>query len=162
MVKQDLNEFTTTVKHDINEVASNDALFQNIPQKLQNLSRQLTSELGTVNNVTHAHQRPKKIPSRTKEAVSTATQSAYNRLSEELEALKTHEATYLVEPTGDEHHDYADWLANYDPDNNKGEISNLLIDNAKLRAIYSKLVPSWIFWSSLAVFNCLRYTRFQP
>ncbi len=141
MVRHDLTEFTVTVKHDINEVASNDTLFQNIPKKLQNLSKQLSTELGTMGSSnTQTHQKPKTIPNRSKEPAITSTKSTYSRLSDELDALKTNESTYLIEPSSDDHKDYVDWLDKYDPDNNKGEISNLLIDNVQFRALYSKLV----------------------
>jgi len=76
-----------------------------------------------------------------------------DRLQAQLHALATDPDTYMKEPDpkDDLSEDWAAWLAGLDLDKRQGEISELMINNAAVRKMYSKLVPGQVshkhFWA---------------
>lgn len=128
LIKSDLNEFTTTMKNDINEVSMQ---FQdNSLIKSLNLSKHVNeynivaSKSNTSNN--HAN-------------------AIYDRFKDELRSLQNSQDTYLNDLNNDYLEAYLKWKQNFDPDTHKGTISGLLIENATMRSLYSQLVIIQIF-----------------
>jgi len=76
-----------------------------------------------------------------------------DRLQAQLHALATDLTTYTKEPDPKDglSDDWAEWLAALDLDKRQGEISALMINNAAVRKMYTKLVPAEVshkhFWA---------------
>lgn len=76
-----------------------------------------------------------------------------DRLQAQLHALASDPSTYTKEPDPSDHlsEDWTSWLAKLDLDKRQGEISELMINNAAVRRMYSKLVPAEVshkhFWA---------------
>jgi len=72
-----------------------------------------------------------------------------DRLQAQLHALANDLATYTTEPADSEQ--FTTWLTGLDLDKRQGEISDLMINNASVRKMYSKLVPADVshkmFWA---------------
>lgn len=72
-----------------------------------------------------------------------------DRLQAQLHALANDLTTYTQEPSDNEA--WTTWLAGLDLDKRQGEISDLMINNASVRRMYSKLVPADVshklFWA---------------
>ena len=56
-----------------------------------------------------------------------------------LDAIQTDPGTYCNEPDGPPDH-YETWQESFDLDERKGEISDLLVANTDVRALFTKLV----------------------
>jgi len=72
-----------------------------------------------------------------------------DRLQAQLHALANDLTTYTQEPSDSE--EWTTWLAGLNLDTRQGEISDLMINNASVRRMYSKLVPADVshklFWA---------------
>jgi len=55
-----------------------------------------------------------------------------------LHAIQTDPTTYTTEPTPTD--SYREWLAGFDVESSKGNISELLVSNVEVRAVYTQLV----------------------
>ncbi|CAF0838888.1 unnamed protein product [Didymodactylos carnosus] len=133
-VKNDINEFTTTVKSDTEKYVS---------QATTVVKNQQVGDLGL-----------KKIVNRLSDVVqntnllnktnTTDLSSTPDRVQIELNKIQTDETVYLNDPVP--YDLYEQWKSNLasnsDIDSKKGEISQLLIDNPTIRSIYSRLVPA--------------------
>lgn len=80
-------------------------------------------------------------PNQTKTAV-------YDRAQARLRAVQVDPGTYCHSPVSSEK--FAEWLKTFDMENQKGDISELLVSNAEIRALYTNLVPTMVshteFW----------------
>ena len=55
-----------------------------------------------------------------------------------LHAIQTDPTTYTTEPSPAD--SYREWLASFDVEGSKGNISELLVSNVEVRALYTQLV----------------------
>lgn len=149
-VKRDLLEFTTVIQSDTTQAVSmtrstisenlkaeNAAVAKNKVQQgfthfLQGISKAL--EVIDIEETTSD-------PNQTKTPV-------YDRAQARLHAVQVDPGTYCNHPISSEK--CAEWLKTFDMEKHKGDISELLVSNAEIRALYTNLVPTMVshteFW----------------
>lgn len=147
IIKKDFNEFTETMKHDVNELThqlqtSEKPLFECVTA-LSTLSRPgLSNSSSSSLNAYTEH---------TGRVLTQPKKVIFDRLQSELQNLQVSQDTFLNDPSEQHLEEFIKWSESYDPDTQKGVISNLLIENEALRAIYTQLVPATVtnkvFWT---------------
>lgn len=157
MVKKDLNEFVDVIQGDtstaISETATkleenvddtkstHDATTKVVKKGMEGLSKLLhsVSELMAID------------PDDSKDEFITLTDDrfslqTYNRKQEKLHIIQTDPGTYCNEPEGL----FREWLEVFNLDDHKTKMSELLVQNPAVRAIYTQLVPTavshTVFW----------------
>ncbi|XP_071964258.1 BSD domain-containing protein 1-like isoform X2 [Antedon mediterranea] len=74
----------------------------------------------------------------------------FDRKKAKLHAIQTEPGTYCNEPDGPLDH-YEKWCQAFSLEDNKGEISELLVVNTNVRSLYTKMVPAVVshddFWN---------------
>lgn len=139
LIKNDLNEFSETMKSDFNQISTQlQATNKPLIEAMTSLNLTINKSLSNSNNQNEE----------TSLATNLQITDSFDRRKNEITTLQNNQDTYLNDPDGDEYKKFND---SYDPDSHKGDISNLLIENSTMRALYSKLVPASVsnkeFWS---------------
>lgn len=157
MVKQDLAEFVSTVQHDTSAVVADTAnavkeslkvdeeeeqdgtsarLKQGVSKFLGSLSTSLRDNISHVATAAAA-------------VTSDGPEPVFDKKQARLHEIQTDPATFCSEPNGHLGM-FEEWCKTFDPDEHKGEISELLVNVPEIRALYAKLVPSAVthvlFW----------------
>ncbi|XP_047144200.1 BSD domain-containing protein 1 isoform X1 [Hydra vulgaris] len=150
MVKKDLSEFVDVIQGDtlvaISETASklDNNLNQEQPSTSAVVKKGISKFLHTVSDLITSP------PDDTNDEIITLSDSFslenYSRKQEILQSIQLDQGTYCNEPDGL----FLEWLDTFNLDNHKSEMSELLIHNSSVRAIYTQLVPEvvshTIFW----------------
>jgi hypothetical protein len=139
LIKNDLNEFSDIMKSDFNQIST----------QLQATNKPLIEAMASLNLTINKSSTNSNIQSQeTLLATNRPITDSFDRKKNEITNIQNNEDTYINDPDGDEYNIFYD---SYDPDTQKGDISNLLIENPTMRALYSKLVPANVsnkdFWS---------------
>ncbi|CAF0746201.1 unnamed protein product [Brachionus calyciflorus] len=153
VIKSDLAEFTQTMSTDavslLNEASGSLATEGEQPGSLFKTITKSISEI-TENfhfNITEPQSEATNSES-TQKLTTSSRPLIHDRLKKDLENLQTNEQTFLNEPQDS---NYSEWENNFNMDNFKSAISDLLIENNTMRLLYSQLVPAQIsniqFWS---------------
>lgn len=164
MVKKDLNEFVDVIQGDtsvamsetaskIKEGEEEDSVASEAEKGKDDLGFQSASKVvkkGVANFLQSVSELMAVPPDDSKEEVITvsdfASSSQYNRRGEKLHALQIDPGTYCNEPEGL----FNEWLEVFNLDDNKLDMSNMLVQNPAIRAIYTQLVPAVVshtmFW----------------
>lgn len=157
MVKQDLTEFVNTVQHDTSAVVADTAnavkeslkvdeeeeqdgtsarLKQGVSKFLGSLSTSLRDNISQVAIAAAA-------------VTSDGPEPVFDKKQARLLEIQTDPATFCSEPDGHLGM-FEEWCKTFDPEEHKGEISELLVNVPEIRALYAKLVPSAVthvlFW----------------
>lgn len=79
----------------------------------------------------------------------SSSEHIFDRAKARLHAIQIDPATYCNEPTGSKE-EFEKWKATFDLEAKKGDISELLVSNVEVRALYTQMVPSTVshsdFW----------------
>merc|ERR1712226_1273550 len=162
MVKKDLNEFVEVIQGDtsvaISETAEKIDEDEKDGTQVQEEDNFASIQSATkfakkgMANFLHSVSEFMAIPpDDTREEVITvsdfpSSSTQYDRRQEKLHALQIDPGTYCNEPEGLFH----DWLEVFNLDDNKLDMSNMLVQNPAIRAIYTQLVPAVVshttFW----------------
>ncbi|XP_033645052.1 BSD domain-containing protein 1-like [Asterias rubens] len=154
-MKRDLNEFGSTVQRDTSSAVATSAevIQHNLktdPNESSTTSRVkqgFSNMLGGLSE-TFAPKDPRK-ESDPRIVLHKSDQHIFDKAKARLYAIQVSPGTYCNDPDGPPCL-YEDWLASFDTDEYKGEISDLLVANTDVRAIYTKLVPAVVsnadFW----------------
>ena len=142
-MKKDFNEFTETMKHDMNELShqlqAGEKPFLECVTTIATLSRSSSNTNSSNRQESNQH------------VLIQAPRSVFDRLQIEIEKLQNSQETFLNDPCDSHTEEFKKFNETFNPDSQKGAISDLLIGNEKMRAIYTQLVPSIItnelFWS---------------
>ncbi|CAF0765356.1 unnamed protein product [Didymodactylos carnosus] len=129
-VKNDLNEFTSTVKTDTENYVSKATTVVKTQQVGDLGLKKIVSRLNSVVQNTNSKEKMN----------TTDLSSKFDRVHSELNKIQNDETIYLNDPVPRDL--YNQWKSNFNVDSKKGEISQLLIDNSNVRSIYSRLVPA--------------------
>lgn len=136
IIKKDFNEFTETMKHDVTELT----------HQLQTSEKPLfecVTALSTLSRPGLSNSSSSSLNASTEQTGRVLTQPrkiVFDRLQNELQTLQLSQDTYLNDPSEQHLEEFKKWSESYDPDSQKGAISNLLIENEAMRAIYTQLV----------------------
>jgi len=147
-VKKDLAEFTTTVHHDTNKVAGSikESLTQeNASSATDKVKAGLSSGVSTLwdglSKALIIEAEDKNTPG--------VPIHVFSRSKARLHALQLDPATYCDDASGPAEH-YQAWLDTFILEDNKGDISEMLVTNSEVRSIYTQLVPNSVshvdFW----------------
>jgi hypothetical protein len=148
LVKRDLAEFTSTMHDDTVKIATTvkDKLTQeNATAATQKVKQGVTSLLGGISKALviepdDDYQLAKIVGG---EAV------VFDRFKARQHAIQIDPTTYTADPVPED--GYREWLATFDLDSMKGKVSELLVSNVEVRALYTQLVPLTVsnldFWS---------------
>lgn len=155
VIKSDLAEFTSTMSTDaaslITEVSSQSQNEQT--GQTSSFFKTITKSISEITENFHfntnlSEDTPETASKSTPKQMTTSVTSIHDRLKKDLELLQTNDQTFLSDPQDS---NYAQWEENFNPDNFKSAISDLLIENSAMRLLYSQLVPAQIsniqFWS---------------
>lgn len=166
MVKKDLNEFVDVIQGDTSVVISETADKIEDSTEIENEEEGLglgddsykSIESATtvvkkgMANFLHSVSEFMAIPPDDSDEIITVTDfpsssnSQYDRRKEKLCAIQVDPGTYCNEPEGL----FNDWLEVFNLDENKLDMSNMLVQNPSIRAIYTQLVPAVVshttFW----------------
>eukprot|EP00794_Sanderia_malayensis_P004764 gene4764-5391_t len=157
MVQKDLSEFYQTIQSDT-AVAVVDTAGK-VQQKIetsaddengakasfkQGISSILSSVSSSLKTLTQED------PPGTEDATDGSLASpVYNRGEMKIKAIQSDISTYCNEPEGLSE-EFANWLEGFDFDSQRAEMSDLLVKNPEIRAVYSRLVPAVVshrvFW----------------
>ncbi|MGH0144745.1 UNVERIFIED_CONTAM: hypothetical protein FKN15_012582 [Acipenser sinensis] len=147
-IKRDLAEFTNVVQHDtactIAATASavKDKLaVEGSSDATQKVKKGLSNILGVITD-TLAPPPDKTIDCDviTLVATSAGTTEVYDSTKARLYSLQADPATYCNEPDGPPEV-FEAWLVNFNFEEKKAEVSELLVSSPSIRALYSKMVP---------------------
>ncbi|XP_069751155.1 BSD domain-containing protein 1 isoform X2 [Narcine bancroftii] len=156
-MKRDLAEFSHVVQHDT--ACTIAATAYAVKEKLsaetstgagQQVKKGLSNILGVLSD-TFAPPPDKTIDCDVITLVATpsGTTELYNSTKARLYSLQADPATYCNEPDGPLEL-YDAWVADFNLDDQKGEISDLLVNSPSVRALYTKMVPAAVshseFW----------------
>lgn len=126
-MKTDLAEFTSTMTHDtqslINQASAQLKETNIVSSTSIDFTRKFSTETTDNKNNT---------------ATSSGSSSIHDRYLQELKLLQSNESTFLNDVTDIE--EFNSWASNFNTDNYKAQISDLLIENSAMRLIYSQLV----------------------
>lgn len=152
-MKRDLTELSQTVQQDtaaaVNTTAAilKDKLRVDNPDSVTNKAKQgLTTIINTISDVF--------LPIREIEddeifMIRNSQPVLLDRWETQLHAIRTDPNTYCHEPEGPPEV-YEAWLETFDLDSCQQELSDIMIDNREVRALYAKLVPAAVshveFW----------------
>ncbi|XP_076440881.1 uncharacterized protein LOC143280173 [Babylonia areolata] len=151
MVRKDLSEFGTTMQSDAGHVVELTSSTLKDSLKTENASatkEKFTKGLNTfLERLSQALVVPPddegQIP------ITTSTAELYDRTKARIHTIQLDPGTYLQEPSGAQE-TYSMWCEGFELEDMKGEISELLVSKAEVRALYTKLVPSQVshvdFW----------------
>lgn len=159
LIKTDLAEFKTTMASDTNNIINqltninlaNSTIINNLNKTFSaseddgqgGLTSRLFSGTGGESTTAGPGSSVRNVP------LTTSSSSIYDRYLNELRSLQTNQATYLTDPSDEA--TFADFQTSFDSDSYKSVISDLLIENAQMRLLYSQLVPAQmsnnLFWS---------------
>lgn len=131
LVKTDFTEFTTIMSNDTTNL-------------INTATAQFVDKSNTASYLLDSFDNKVKLETTQLKISSSTVQERYEN---ELKAIQLNEATYL---NADESEEFVAWAGNFSSEENKGLISELLIENSSMRLIYSKLVPAVVsnegFW----------------
>ncbi|XP_059805111.1 BSD domain-containing protein 1 isoform X2 [Hypanus sabinus] len=156
-MKRDLAEFSHVVQHDTacTIAATANAVKEKLSAETstgagQQVKKGLSNILGVLSD-TFAPPPDKTIDCDVITLVATpsGTTELYDSTKARLYSLQADPATYCNEPDGPLEL-YDEWVAGFNLDDQKGEISNLLVNSPSVRALYTKMVPAAVshleFW----------------
>lgn len=146
MVKKDLAEFSSVMQEDTIKAASKvkEKLSQeNANAATEKVKQGMSSLLGGISKALVVEPDDSYQPAQ----IVGGEAVVFDRYKARLHALQVDPATYTTEVTGDA---YQEWLSGANLDGMKGDISNLLVSNVEVRALYTQLVPGTVsnidFW----------------
>lgn len=146
MVKRDLAEFSSVMQEDTvkaaakvkeklsqeNANAAGEKVKQGVSHLLDGISKALVIEPD--DNYQTAH-------------IVGGEAIVFDRSKARLHAVQIDPATYTTEPSSER---YQEWLSKTNLDDVKGDISDILVSNVEVRALYTQLVPCTVsnidFW----------------
>ncbi|XP_039595430.1 BSD domain-containing protein 1 [Polypterus senegalus] len=156
-MKRDLTEFTHVVQHDTacTIAATASAVKEKLAvegssQTTEKVKKGLSTILGVITD-TLAPPPDKTIDCDviTLIATPTGTTEVYDSAKARLYSLQADPATYCNEPDGPGEV-FDAWLQEFNLEQKKGEISDLLVNSSSIRALYTKMVPAAVshaeFW----------------
>ncbi|XP_051892505.1 BSD domain-containing protein 1 isoform X2 [Pristis pectinata] len=156
-MKRDLAEFSHVVQHDTacTIAATANAVKEKLSAETstgagQQVKKGLSNILGVLSD-TFAPPPDKTIDCDVITLVATpsGTTELYDSTKARLYSLQADPATYCNEPDGPLEL-YDEWVADFNLDDQKGEISSLLVNSPSVRALYTKMVPAAVshleFW----------------
>ncbi|XP_072404004.1 BSD domain-containing protein 1 isoform X1 [Chiloscyllium punctatum] len=156
-MKRDLAEFSHVVQHDTacTIAATANAVKERLSAETstgagQQVKKGLSNILGVLSD-TFAPPPDKTIDCDVITLVATpsGTTELYDSTKARLYSLQADPATYCNEPDGPLEL-YEEWVADFNLENQKGEISDLLVNSPAVRALYTKMVPAAVshseFW----------------
>ncbi|XP_028674481.1 BSD domain-containing protein 1 [Erpetoichthys calabaricus] len=156
-MKRDLTEFTHVVQHDTacTIAATASAVKEKLAaegssQTTEKVKKGLSTILGVITD-TLAPPPDKTIDCDviTLIATPTGTTEVYDSAKARLYSLQADPATYCNEPDGPAEV-FDAWLQEFNLEQKKGEISDLLVNSSSIRALYTKMVPAAVshveFW----------------
>lgn len=147
-VKRDLAEFTSTMQEDSSKMAATvkEKLTQeNASAATQKVKEGVSSLLGGISKALVI------APDDDYQLAQIVRGEAvvFDRYKARLHAIQTDPTTYTTEPSPAD--SYREWLSSFDVESSKGNISELLVSNVEVRALYTQLVPLTVsnldFWS---------------
>lgn len=156
-IKRDLTEFSRVVQHDTACTIAATATV--VKEKLavegssgttEKVKKGLSDFLGVISD-TFAPSPDKTIDCDviTLMATPSGTTEPYDCTKARLYSLQSDPATYCNEPDGPPEQ-FESWLTNWNPEERKAEISELLMNSPSIRALYTKMVPAAVshseFW----------------
>uniref|UniRef100_A0A8C5M0T5 BSD domain containing 1 n=1 Tax=Leptobrachium leishanense TaxID=445787 RepID=A0A8C5M0T5_9ANUR len=156
-IKRDLTEFSRVVQHDTACTIAATATV--VKEKLavegtsgtsEKVKKGLSDFLGVISD-TFAPSPDKTIDCDviTLMATPSGTTEPYDSTKARLYSLQSDPATYCNEPDGPPEQ-FDSWLTNWNPEERKQEISELLVTSPSIRALYTKMVPAAVshseFW----------------
>ncbi|XP_038056917.1 BSD domain-containing protein 1-like [Patiria miniata] len=153
-MKRDLGEFGSTIQRDTSSAVATSAgvireSLQTEPDESSTSSRVKKGFSDLLGGLSESLA-PKNPSNEETQAVSSKTSHhIFDRAKARLHSMQIDAGTYCTDPEGPAHV-YEDWLLSFDTDKYKGDISDLLVSNTDVRAIYTKLVPAVVsnadFW----------------
>ncbi|XP_078361629.1 uncharacterized protein LOC144645987 [Oculina patagonica] len=157
MVKQDLAEFVCTIQHDTSAVVADTATAVKESLKVEEEEEQegtsayfkqgVSKFLGTLSN--SLRENISHVATAAAAVTFDGPEPVFDRMQARLHEIQTDPATFCSEPDGHLAM-YEEWCKTFDPEQHKGEISELLVNVPEIRALYAKLVPSAVthvlFW----------------
>ncbi|XP_053310746.1 BSD domain-containing protein 1 [Spea bombifrons] len=156
-MKRDLTEFSRVMQHDTASTIA--ATASVVKEKLavegssgttEKVKKGLSDFLGIISD-TFAPSPDKTIDCDviTLMATPSGTTELYDSTKARLYSLQSDPATYCNEPDGPPAQ-FESWLANWDSEERKSKISELLVSSPSIRALYTKMVPAAVshseFW----------------
>ncbi|XP_054469906.1 BSD domain-containing protein 1 isoform X1 [Anoplopoma fimbria] len=147
-IKRDLTEFSTVVQHDTTcsivataTAVRNKLAVEGSSETSEKVKKSLSSFLGVITD-TLAPPPDKTIDCDVITLVATAagTTEIYDSSKARLYSLQADPATYCNEPDGPPEQ-FDNWLSSFSLEEQKGEISELLVNSPSIRALYTKMVP---------------------
>ncbi|XP_041358282.1 BSD domain-containing protein 1-like isoform X2 [Gigantopelta aegis] len=143
-VKRDLSEFTNTMSHDttkIVEVTSSTIKDTLTAENTSVAKDKMKQSIHTLfNGLSKALIIPHDDDDEPKPQLASEGAALFDRSKARLHAIQVDPGTYLNEPTGPEAL-FKEWVKEFNMDEKKGHISNVLVINVEVRALYTKLVP---------------------
>ena len=139
-MKTDLAEFTSTMTTDLNQASASLIDPKTTQSFLSSTLSYITGENDNLSGKASTKASSSTDANDTSSSTINIKLSLQDRYKEELSALQTNETTYLTDPKPEVADEFSEWFGMFDPDNYKPEISNLLIEQADMRLIYSQLV----------------------
>ncbi|CAI9727357.1 Hypothetical predicted protein [Octopus vulgaris] len=149
-VKRDLAEFSTVIQSDTSKAVSmtRSTISENLKAENAVVAKSKMQEsfshfLHGISKALEVVELPESIngTDETKTAV-------YDRAQARLHAIQVDPGTYCNPPSSTDK--FTEWLKTFELENEKGSISELLVSNANIRALYTNLVPTTVshteFW----------------
>ncbi|XP_053701974.1 BSD domain-containing protein 1 isoform X2 [Synchiropus splendidus] len=156
-IKRDLSEFSTVVQHDTAcsiaataTAVKNKLAVEGSSETTEKVKKSISSFLGVISD-TLAPPPDKTVDCEVITLVATpaGTTEVYDGFKARLYSLQADPATYCNEPDGPPEL-FDRWLATFSLEEKKGEVSELLVSSASVRALYTKMVPAAVshseFW----------------
>ncbi|XP_034530968.1 BSD domain-containing protein 1 [Notolabrus celidotus] len=156
-IKRDLTEFSTVVQHDTTcslvataTAVKNKLAVEGSSETTEKVKKSLSSFLGVITD-TLAPPPDKTIDCDVITLVATpaGTTEVYDSSKARLYSLQADPATYCNEPDGPPEK-FENWLSTFSLEDNKRQISELLVNSPSIRALYNKMVPAAVahseFW----------------
>ncbi|GAB1600183.1 BSD domain-containing protein 1-like isoform X1 [Argonauta hians] len=149
-VKRDLAEFTTVIQSDTSKAVSmtRSTISENLKAENAVVAKSKVQE--SFNHFLHGISKALEVVESPESPSGTesAKTAVYDRAQARLHAIQVDPGTYCNPPaSGDK---FANWLKTFELENEKGSISELLVSNASIRALYTNLVPTTVshteFW----------------
>ncbi|KAL8603544.1 hypothetical protein ACOMHN_052773 [Nucella lapillus] len=151
MVRKDLTEFGTTMQNDAGHVVELTSSTLKDSLKTENTSAAKEKMTKGVNTFLERLSQALVVPPDDEGQIPITTSSAdpYDRTKARIHAIQLDPGTYLKEPSGAQE-TYGMWCEGFELEEVKGDLSELLVSKAEVRALYTKLVPSQVshvdFW----------------
>ncbi|XP_056283069.1 BSD domain-containing protein 1 isoform X2 [Pseudoliparis swirei] len=147
-IMRDLTEFSTVVQHDTTcsivataTAVRNKLAVEGSSDTSEKVKKSLSSFLGVITD-TLAPPPDKTIDCDVITLVATpsGTTEIYDRSKARLYSLQVDPATYCNEPDGPPEQ-FDNWLSRFSLEDQKAELSELLVSSPSIRALYTKMVP---------------------